>query len=320
MEILKSVVILIAGFIILIKCSEIFVDAISSIATNFKLSKMMIALTVAAFGTCAPELAISFNSIASGSGDIALANVVGSNVVNILLIIGLASCVAPIKVKNSVIKKELPILLIVTSMFVLSIVFHYFDSISESFILNRLDGIFFVLFFLVFMIYIISVVKSKQGFFEHSKPKYNMVKSLLITAICCICIILASEVVVSNAVILAEKINVSTKIITMTIIAIGTSLPEMTMTVIAAKRGEFDIALGNIIGTNIFNIGIVLGLPLIIYGGFSSINFNIIDMLAVHVAAFTLYRFARNDKVLSRFEGTIMILLFLTYYTYVLFT
>ena len=139
MEVLKVVILLIVGFVILIKSSDVFVDSVSSIATNFKMSKMMIALTVAAFGTCTPELAISFNSIASGSGDIALANVLGSNIVNILLVIGLAACVAPIKVKNEVIKKELPILYIITSMFVLSIMSHYLSAFRGDFILERQD-------------------------------------------------------------------------------------------------------------------------------------------------------------------------------------
>ena len=318
MNIVLTIILLLIGFYGLIKCSDIFVDAISSIATNFKMSKMMIALTVAAFGTCAPELAISFQSISSGSGDIALANVLGSNVVNILLIIGLAACVAPIKVKNDVTKKELPILLVITTVFSLSIIAHYIGGTPDSFILDRYDGLLFIFFFGVFIFYIISVVKMKQGFFEYSKPKYKMLTSILLSIACCIGIIIASDLVVDNAKVLAETLNVSTKIITMTVIVIGTSLPEMTMTVVAAKKGEFDIALGNIIGTNIFNIGIVLGLPLLIYGGFSSANFNLIDVLAVHLAAFILYYFACNDKVFSRLEGALMMLMFLAYYTYVL--
>lgn len=317
MEVVKILALLILGFFVLIKASDIFVDAISSIATNFKMSKMMIALTVAAFGTCAPELAISFNSISSGSGDIALANVLGSNVVNILLIIGLAACIAPIKVKNDVTKKELPILLVITSMFSLSIIYHYIVDKGTDFILTRYDGLLFIFFFLVFIFYIISVVKTKQGFFESSNPKYSMVKSIILTIVCCILIIAASDIVVDNAQLLAQMLNVSPKLVTMTIVVIGTSLPEMTMTVVAAKKGEFDIALGNIIGTNIFNIGIVLGLPLLIYGGFYSADFSLIDVLAVHIAAFTLYYFAKNDKVLSRIEGSIMILIFLLYYLYI---
>ena len=316
MEYVRVIFFLLVGFIILVKSSDYFVDAVSSIATNFKMSKMMIALTVAAFGTCAPELAISFNSISSGAGDIALANVLGSNVVNILLVIGIAACVAPIKVKNEVIKKELPILFLITSMFVISVISHYFWGKAE-FILNRQDGFLFVCFFMMFMFYIVSVVKMKQGVFDSEKPKYTMVKSIIITIICCILIILSSDLVVDNAKAFASMLNVSNKLITMTVVVIGTSLPEMTMTVIAAKKGEFDIALGNIIGTNIFNIGVVLGLPLIIYGGFSSASFSVIDILFVHLAATVLFAFARNDKVLSKIEGAIMITLFVIYYTYI---
>lgn len=317
MEMIKAIVLLIIGFVILVKSSDYFVDAVSSIATHFKMSKMMIALTVAAFGTCAPELAISFNSIATGHGDIALANVLGSNIVNILLIVGLAACIAPIRVKNEVTKKELPILVIITTMFALSILSHYIGVESYEFILGRQDGVLFLCFFAMFMFYIISVVKSKQSFLEYEKPKYEMKKSIFITIICCLFIIFSSDMVVDNAKILAELLNISPKIVTMTIVVIGTSLPEMTMTVIAAKKGEFDIALGNIIGTNIFNIGVVLGLPLLIYGGFSSMSFNMIDVLAVYVAAFILFLFAKNDKVLSKLEGAIMLLLFVSYYIYI---
>ena len=320
MQIAKVVILLLVGFVVLVKSSDVFVDSVSSIATNFRMSKMMIALTIAAFGTCAPELAISFNSMGSGFGDIALANVLGSNVVNILLVIGLAACVAPIRVKNEVTKKELPILLVITTMFVLSIVSHYFDKTSSNFILTRQDGILFVCFFFMFIFYIISVVKMKQGVFENEKPKYGMVKSIVLTIVCCILIIIASDVVVDNAKELATMLNVSTKLITMTVVVIGTSLPEMTMTVVAAKKGEFDIALGNIIGTNIFNIGIVLGLPLIIYGGFQSASFNMIDVIVVHLASILLFIFAKNDRVLSKIEGAVMITIFVLYYSYIFIT
>ena len=318
MVIFKSILLLLIGFVLLIRASDIFVDAVSSIATNFKMSKMMIALTVAAFGTCAPELAISFNSMSTGAGDIALANVLGSNVVNIVLVIGLAALVSPIKVKNDVVKKELPILLSVTSLFALSIASHYLLPMPNHFVLNRFDGILFVILFILFIAYIVSVVRAKKGILEVSKPKYSIIKSIVLTLICTIVIVIASDLVVDNAKILAENLNVSTKLITMTLVVIGTSLPEMTMTVVASKKGEFDIALGNIIGTNIFNIGVVLGLPLIIFGGFTSTSFNLIDVLAVLIAAYVLYLFARNDRVLSRVEGIIMLLIFMIYYTYII--
>ena len=179
MVVVKAIILLFIGFVFLIKSSDLFVDAVSSIATNFKMSKMMIALTVAAFGTCAPELAISFNSISNSAGDIALANVLGSNVVNIILIVGFAACVHPIRVKTDVIKKELPILIVVTSLFVLSILFHLIGFLDKQYILNRQDGFLFVSAFIMFIFYIISVVRAKKGFFDTEKPKYPMLKSIL---------------------------------------------------------------------------------------------------------------------------------------------
>lgn len=315
MQIVKVIALLLVGFVLLVKCSDIFVDSISGIAAHFKMSKMMIALTIGAFGTCAPELAISFNSVASGAGDIALANVIGSCIINIILVIGIACCVAPIKVKNESIKKELPILLVVTTLFVISMVFHSFEN-KQTLILTRMDGILYLSFFVMFIFYIFSVIKIKKGVFEVYKPKYSITKSIIYTIICSILIVFASDLLVDSAIELSSLLNVSTKIITMTIVVIGTSLPEMTMTVIAAKKGEFDIALGNIIGTNIFNIGVVLGIPILVYGEISSVNFSLIDMFFVQISALLLYTFARNDKVLSRREGTIFVILFVLYYAY----
>ena len=182
----------------------------------------------------------------------------------------------------------------ITSMFVIAIISHYLGVYNlTEFILTRQDGIMFLCFFMMFIFYIISVIKSKQGVLEKGNAKYNMKQSIIYSIICCVLIVIASDLVVDNARNLAGLLNVSTKLITMTVVVIGTSLPEMTMTVIAAKKGEFDIALGNIIGTNIFNIGIVLGLPLLIYGGFSTLHFSLIDVLFVHIAASILYYFSR---------------------------
>ena len=315
MELIKVIIFLVIGFIVLIKSSDIFVEAISSIAAHFKMSKMMIALTAAAFGTCAPELAISFTSMASNAGDIALSNVMGSNIANILLIIGLGACITPIKVKNNVIKKELPILVIVTSLFSLSILVHFISTGTLT--LNRVDGVLYLCLFLMFMFYIVSVIRVKKGIFEKNTPKYSMLKSIIYLIVCCILIVIASDVVVINAKELAKILNVTTKIVTMTFVVIGTSLPELTLTVIASRKKEFDIALGNIIGTNIFNIGVVLGLPLMIFGGFTSSTFNLIDILFVLISALVFYMFAKNDKVLSKIEGLLMIILCVVYYFFV---
>jgi len=313
---IKAILLLVLGFFLLIKGSDIFVDAISSIAAYFNMPKILIALTVAAFGTCAPELAISFQSISSGNGDVALANVIGSSIVNILLIIGLAATIFPIRVKDNTVRKELPLLVLITSVFILLFSDGIFDGSSLN-TLTRLDGIVLVFLFFIFIYYLVSTFRKRSALIDHKeKPKYNIVLSMVLSLICIVVIIIGSDLVVDNAVIIAESLGVSQKIITMTIIVIGTSLPELTMTVLSAKRHEFDIAVGNIIGTNIFNIGVVMGLPLVIYGGISATSFDIIDGIIVFVAAFSFYIFAKNDKEIKRSEGLFMLLVFLVYYVY----
>lgn len=311
---LTNTLLLLLGFVILIKSSDVFVDALSSIATNFKMSKMLIALTLAAFGTCTPELSISFTGIVKGTGDIVIANVIGSCVVNVLLIIGLAASFFPIRVKNATVKKEIPLLFIINSLFAIILLGNI--SILNNNILNRIDGLLFFLFFILFLFYIVSLAKMPNTDKTLAKPKYSMRKSIFISIICIFLIIIGSNLVVENAVNVAKWLKVSEKFITMTIIVIGTSLPELTMTVIAAKKKEFDIAIGNIIGTNIFNIGIVLGLPLIIYGGFKSSSFYYIDVIALFLSGFLLLLVSRNDRVISKKEGLLMVLVFLIYYTY----
>ena len=310
---IQAILLLLLGFFLLIKGSDIFVDAISSIAANFNMPKILIALTVAAFGTCAPELAISFQSISSGNGDVALANVVGSTIVNILLIIGLASAIYPIRVKDNTVRKELPLMVLITGAFVL---LGFFDGGTLN-TLTRQDGAVLVLLFLVFIYYLLSTFRKKNAILDaKEKPKYSLVKSIILSIICILLVIYGSDLVVDNAILIAESLNISQKIITMTVIVIGTSLPELTMTIISAKKREFDIAVGNIIGTNIFNLGIVLGLPVLIYGGISAVSFNIIDAIVVFIASFSFFLFSRNDKEIKRSEGIFMLIIFIVYYVY----
>ncbi len=318
MMILTCIVLLTIGLILLIFFSDVFVDAASSLSIRLKVPKMLIALTIASFGTCAPELAISFNSIRTGNVDMTLANVIGSSIVNILLIVGIAAIVKPIKVKDRTIKKELPLLVFIT--------FAFFILLSDGLFkqgavngLSRADAMVLIAWFIFFIYYIIMVVrKSKSD--EKDKPKYPLKSSVLLIIFSLIAIVIASDMVVDNAVLLAETLGISQKIISMTIIVIGTSLPELTMTVTSAKHGEFDMAVGNIIGTNIFNICIVLGLPIIVYGSITSNAFNFIDSLVVLVAALSFYIFGRSDKELSRREGIFMVTLFLIYYIYIILT
>ena len=312
-----NLVMLIIGLVALVKASDVFVDAASSFATRMRVPKMLVALTIAAFGTCAPELAISFTSIATKNVDMTLANVIGSCIVNILLIVGVATIVKPIEVKEQTVKRELPLLVLVSAAFFFVLNDSIFFGRNNG--LGRWDAVVLLALFGLFMLYIffaVHVKKVRRG--RLPKTKYTTGYSIVYIVLSLVTIALAANIVVDNAVAVAGEIGISQKIIAMTAIVIGTSLPELTMTVGAAKKGEFDLAVGNIIGTNIFNICIVLGLPTLIFGGFESGAFGIIDTLVVLVAAVAYYIFSRSSRKLTRKEGIFMVVLFAMYYIYVL--
>lgn len=313
-----DIILLVVGFIVLIKGADIFVDGASSIAGNFKISKMLIGLTIVAFGTSAPEFAVSVKSLISGNGDIVLGNVIGSNILNILLILGISSLFHFLNVKNNTVKKELPITLLITTLFAVLLSDHLFDSnITNAF--TRSDGIVLLLFFLVFIYYLISMARNKID--DDQNEKYMpIVKSIIYTIIGLICIIVGSNFVVDSASSLAAIIGISEKMISLTVIAFGTSLPELVTSVTATKKGEYDIAIGNVVGSNIFNIGMVIGLPIAIFGGISDITFNYIDLIVMLLSALLLFIFSFKDKRISKKEGIIFLILFVIYYSYVIYT
>lgn len=310
---------LLIGFIVIIKASDILVDSATSIAIKCKVPKMLIALTIVSFGTCAPEIAISFTSVINKNGTIAFANVIGSCIVNVFLIIGLASLLHPIKVKHDTVKKELPILLLITTSFAVLMLDSVFNKATPN-VFSRVDGIVLMSLFLMFVMYLVQLSKRKEKNTEKMEIKYDSLPIAIIILILSIVLIsLSSNIIVDNAVKIAERLHISEKLITMTAIVIGTSLPEMFMTVSSARKGEFDMAIGNIIGTNIFNICIVLGLPVTIYGDISLANFSMIDIVAVFLTSLDLYLFARSERTISKAEGLTMLLIFAVYYISVIF-
>lgn len=313
-----EVIFLIIGFIMIIKASDVLVDAASSIATKFKVPKMLIALTIVSFGTCAPEVAISFNSVMAKNGTMAFANVIGSCIVNVFLIVGLAALIKPIKVKHNTVKKELPILLLITTSFCVLMLDSLFNSRNQN-IFSRADGIVLILLFFMFVAYLIQLFRGRaiEEAEEQVELKYdNIFIAIILLVLSIIMICMSSDVIVDNAVKLATAIGISEKVITMTAIVIGTSLPELMLTVSSAKKGEFDMTIGNIVGTNIFNICIVLGLPVAIYGDILLESFSIVDILVVFLSSLDLFLFARSEKTISKKEGFLMILIFIVYYTY----
>lgn len=314
MGIILSIISLIIGFVLLIKGADFFVDGASSIASNFKVPKILIGLTIIAFGTSAPELAVSIQALASGSTDMVLGNVIGSNILNILLILGLAAIIKPIRIKNNTIRKEIPITILISSLLVVLFLDIQLSSGSVDQI-TRSDGIAILLFFAVFLYYLISLaLRDRKSLKKLEKPKWKLGKSLLFTAIGIIGIIIGSQMVVSGATDVATSIGISERIISLTVIALGTSLPELVTTVVSAKKGEVDLALGNILGSNIFNICVVLGIPVALFGTVTPESFAMIDLYMLVASAFVLFIFSLTKRKISRAEGAVMLVAFVAYY------
>ena len=313
---MSNIILLVVGFVVLIKGADFFVDGASGVAANFKVSKMLIGLTIVSFGTSAPEFAVSVKSLLSGSGDIVLGNVIGSNILNILLILGVSALFHSLNVKNNTVKKELPITMLITIAFAALMSDSIFDKgIKNAF--TRLDGFILMLFFLVFTYYLISMARNKIED-EVADETISMGKAFLFTVVGLVGIILGSNFVVDSASAIATTLGVSERLISLTIIALGTSLPELVTSVTATRKGEYDIAIGNVVGSNIFNIGMVIGIPVTIFGGIGSIAFSYIDLIVMITAAVLLFMFSFNDYKISKKEGIVFLLLFAIYYSYVI--
>lgn len=317
-NILLQILLLVGGFIILIKGADWLVEGASSVASNFKISKQLIGLTIVAFGTGAPELAVSITSMIDGNTDMLLGNVMGSNIINILLLIGLAALISPIKINRNTISKELPLLLLTT----VGLVFLFLDTTlsgaSENWI-TRSDGLICILFFAIFLYYIVQMTrKNKKEKIVVEKPKWKLGLSFLFVALGLAGVVGGSELVVSSASTIASTIGISDRIIALTVVAFGTSLPELVTTITAARRHENELLVGNIIGSNIFNICIVLGLPVAIFGGIRPQNFETLDIIMMVVSAALLWLVARRGSPISKKEGALMLVIFAIYYGYII--
>ncbi len=312
-----QIVLLVIGFVLLIKGADIFVDGASSTAANFKVSKMLIGLTIIAFGTSAPEFAVSMQALANGSTDMVLGNVIGSNIINILLILGLAALIRPIRVKANTICKELPICLLVSVLLVVLFLDIQISGGSEN-IISRSDGIAIILFFLVFLYYLIALARRKRSNKKAEKAKFKISVSLILVALGIAGVIIGSNLIVNSATTIATDIGISERVIAMTVIALGTSLPELVTTLTAARKGEAELAVGNIIGSNIFNICMVLGVPVALFGKVTPGSFQVVDLVMLVVSAVILFIFATTKRKISRREGALMLLTFVAYYAVVL--
>lgn len=312
-EILLYVLLLALGFVLLSKGADVFVDGSASVATKAGIPQLVIGLTIVAMGTSAPEAAVSISSAIAGSAEIAVGNVVGSNILNVLIILGLSATIVPLAVRKISLVLDIPMVLLATVvLFVLGL----FGSI------NFIGGIILLLIFIGYMaiLFINAKKPKKPGELEEEDAPIKVMpvwKSIIFIVLGLGMIVLGSDVTVDSATALARIFGVSERFIALTIVALGTSLPELFTSVNAAIKGNADIAVGNILGSNIFNILFILGLTsLIIPVPFES-KF-LIDTIVAFVAALLILLFSLKSKKLARWAGIVMLVAYVGYFVYLL--
>lgn len=310
-------VFLILGFILLVKGADWFVDGSSNIARLLRVPPVLIGLTIVALGTSAPEATVSIIAAVQGTADVAVGNVVGSNILNITIVVGLAAVIFPLRVQNEMIIKQIPFALLASlALFALSSDMLFQESVSNM--LSRSDGFILFLFLSIFMYYIIEVgLKSRKETKVIQDPNVKWGKSILITAIGLAAIILGGQLVVSSATKIALGLGMSEALVGLTVVAIGTSLPELVTSISAALKKQSEIAIGNVVGSGIFNILFVLGTTSLI----SPLPINPViftDIWIMIVLTVLLLVFSRTNFRIGRKEGTILALIYVVYTIYII--
>ena len=307
MEVILQLFILIFGFLLLVKGADFFVDGSSKIAKKFGISELIIGLTIVAMGTSAPETAVSIAAALKGTADISIGNVVGSNILNILIILGISATIRTIKVGKTTIKYEIPFMIAISALLLL---------LGLDGTIDFKDGIILWLLFIAYLTYLIIMAKKdKQK--KEKKSKVILWQAILATLGGLALIIVGSDISVDAASKIARYAGLSERFIGLTIVALGTSLPELITSVTAAFKGNNDIAIGNIVGSNIFNILFVIGTSSLILPITFASTFKI-DSLVMIGAALLLFICSLRKQKLDRFSGILMLLSYALYFILVL--
>jgi cation:H+ antiporter len=307
-------ILLIIGFVLLLKGADLLVDGASSIARRLNVSDLVIGLTVVAFGTSTPELFVNIIASLRGTTDIAIGNVLGSNICNVFLILGVSSMIYPLSVTKGTVWKEIPLSLLAALLLGILANDHLIDKRDPS-ALTRIDGLVFLSFFIIFLYYSFSIAKRIEGMEEHVPAKeHGLGKSLLLVILGLIGLTLGGKWIVDGAVHLATRFGMSQSLLGLTIVAVGTSLPELATSAMAAYKKNVEIAVGNVVGSNIFNIFFVLGISSIIKP-LPLQTKNNVDIGVVILASLFLFfaMFTGKKRSLDRWEGIIFLALYAGY-------
>ena len=315
-----TIVLFVVGFVILTFGANWLVEGASTIAKRFNVSDLVIGLTVVAFGTSAPELVVNVVSSIEGDAEIAIGNVVGSNIFNILFILGVSAIIFPLTVRSNTIWKEIPLSLLsaLVLLFVSNDIFLDNRGPNE---IGFIDGLVLLSFFVIFLYYMLDLAKKDSKNESISDQKNTPIwKPLLFIGSGLTGLILGARWIVNGAVEIAGLAGISESVIALTIVAAGTSLPELATSVVAAYRRNVDIAIGNIVGSNIFNIFLILGISSLIKPLPLSVNSNFdIGMVVFASLLLLLFIFTGKGRQISRMEGGIFIICYCAYLYYLIF-
>ncbi len=318
---LFATLLLLLGFAMLIKGADFLVNGASSIAKKFNISNLAIGLTVVAFGTSMPELIVSLIASVNGNADAAFGNVIGSNNFNLLFILGICGLIYPLVVQRNTVKYEVPLSLLAAGVLYVLVNDTLLWGSSEN-VMSRIDSFILLFFFGLFMFYIYRTMKTTSDFGDNGGEQIKIYSSWVSTgfvALGLVGLIFGGKLVVDNAVDIAHQLGVSDKLIGLTILAIGTSLPELATSAVAAYRKNTDIAIGNVIGSNIFNIFFILGITGLVnpleYK--PELNFDL-QVLGASTVVLMIFMFTLNTRKLDRWEAAIMLIGYVMYTVYLI--
>ena len=309
MELFLNIILLIVGFVMLIKGADWFVEGVAGIAEKFGIPQLVIGLTIVAMGTSAPEAAVSITSALKGNAGITIGNVVGSNILNVLIILGLTAIITNVAIQQSTIRYELPFMLVITLVLI--------GLGMTGGNINLVEGIIMWVLFLVYMAYLFVMAKKGKQENEEAAEDRPIWKLLLMGIIGAALVVVGADFTVDGATVIAKTFGMSDRLIGLTIVALGTSLPELVTSVTAAKKGKADIAIGNIVGSNIFNILFVVGTTALVTPVIFESKF-VIDTLIAFVAGIILWIGVAKHKELRRPTGVVMLVAYAAYFVYLL--
>ena len=300
-----AVVLLITGFILLIKGADYFVEGASHLAMRFHIPPIVIGLTIVAFGTSAPEAAISITSALKNSSDLAIGNIIGSNIINVLVILGIVGCISSLQVKKTTYNFEIPFVLLITLLLLV------LGKIGNA--LSLLDGVILLFFFALFFIYLVFMSKKeKQN--ETEEQAHSIIKIIVLLICGIIGIIGGSQLTIDSVNDIATSLGLSQRFIGLTVVAFGTSLPELVTSLIASMKGKDDLSVGNIIGSNIFNVLFILGLSATLCGPIVFIDKFVIDGIIAIFALMIFYAFINKEYRLRKVGAIFMLIIYIIYF------